>query len=70
MTETAYPDVETASDDELRAVAARTRDEHENDAAVLRQVHHAYVRGAIAILDHGTPAELRSWAELFGARDK
>jgi hypothetical protein len=63
--------VETATDEELRAIASRTEKNAENNQinqTVLREVHHAYVRGAIAILDHGTPAELRAWAELFGAR--
>ncbi len=59
--------VETASDDELRAVAgAKVPDAP--DAATLRDVAAAYQRGAIAILDHGTPAELAAWGQLFITR--
>jgi hypothetical protein len=65
--------VETASDDELRAVAAAARAAPVDaaakpapvDAATLRDVAAAYTRGAIAILDHGTPAELAAWGRLF-----
>lgn len=60
--------VETATDAELAAVAA-ARDDRPVDAAVLRDIAHAYLRGAIAILDHGTPAELREWGALF-ARER
>jgi len=58
--------VETATDAELRAVAefARTAP----DAATLQAAALAYLRGAVAILDHGTAAELRAWAELFGGK--
>ena len=56
--------VETASDDELRAVAT-ARASVASDAAALRETAAAYLRGAIAILDHGTPAELRAWGRLF-----
>jgi hypothetical protein len=59
--------VETASDDELRA-AATANTPPVADAAALREIAAAYVRGAIAILDHGTPAELSAWADLFTAR--
>jgi hypothetical protein len=59
--------VETASDDELRAVAS-AKVPIVPDAATLREVAAAYQRGAIAILDHGTPAELRAWGDLFTAR--
>jgi hypothetical protein len=55
--------VETASDDELLAVAAATAPTI--DSATLRAVAAAYVRGAVAILDHGTPAELAAWGRLF-----
>jgi hypothetical protein len=53
--------VETASDDELRAVASAK-------APIVLEVAAGYQRGAIAILDHGTPAELRAWGDLFTAR--
>ncbi len=56
--------VETATDDELRAVAT-AKATAGADAASLREAAAAYVRGAIAILDHGTPAELRAWGRLF-----
>jgi hypothetical protein len=59
--------VETASDEELAAFAEATKPPAPAvDAATLRATSHAYVRGAVAILDHGTPSELRAWAELFG----
>jgi hypothetical protein len=58
--------VETATDDELRAVAT-AKAAPAPDAAALRDTAAAYVRGAIAILDHGTPAELGAWARLFGS---
>lgn len=56
--------VETASDEELRAVA-RAKDAPVVDAATLQAVALAYLRGGIAILDHGTPGELRAWGDLF-----
>ena len=56
--------VETATDDELRA-AATAHDAAPYDPATLRDVAAAYVRGAIAIIDHGTPAELSAWGRLF-----
>ena len=59
--------VETASDEELRAVATAA-DQPATDAATLQATALAYVRGAIAILDHGNASELRAWAELFGGR--
>lgn len=59
--------VETASDDELRAVAT-ARTAPADDAAILHAVAAAYVRGAIAILDHGTPSELSAWGRLFDRR--
>jgi hypothetical protein len=55
--------VETASDDELRAVAAAKAPQV--DAATLQSVALAYLRGGIAILDHGTPNELAAWGRLF-----
>lgn len=61
--------VETATDAELEAVAwAKTGPPA--DASLLKDVALAYLRGAIAILDHGTAGELRAWGELFerGAR--
>lgn len=63
--------VETATDDELRAVAAANGGAGASppvDAGALVAAHRAYLRGAIAILDHGTPSELRALAELFGGR--
>ena len=60
--------VETASDDELRAVRLWREAAPVADAATLREVAAAYQRGAIAILDHGTPAELSAWGDLFTAR--
>jgi hypothetical protein len=56
--------VETATDDELRA-AATAHAAPLSDPATLREVAAAYARGAIAILDHGTPAELGAWGRLF-----
>ncbi len=56
--------LETATDDELRALATARDDPA--DAATLQATALAYVRGAVAILDHGAPGELRAWAELFG----
>lgn len=56
--------VETATDAELEAVAwAKTG--APADASALREVALAYLRGAFAILDHGSAAELRAWGELF-----
>ena len=57
--------VETASDDELRAIAAANAKPAPLDPALLRAVAAAYVRGAVAILDHGTPSELAAWGRLF-----
>ncbi len=54
--------VETATDDELRAAASAKAGA---GAGVLRATALAYMRGAIAILDHGTPAELEAWGRLF-----
>jgi hypothetical protein len=56
--------VETATDEELRSVATAA-DAH-IDATTLQATAHAYLRGAIAILDHGNASELKAWAELFG----
>ena len=56
--------VETASDDELGAVATATASAP-IDAPILRETAAAYLRGAITILDHGTPAELSAWGRLF-----
>jgi hypothetical protein len=62
--------VETATDPELGvladAVAELAQPPPALDAPTLQATALAYLRGAIAILDHGTPAELRAWAELFG----
>lgn len=67
--------LETATDAELDALAsakaAAPADEAPPvDAGVLRDTALAYLRGAIAILDHGTPAELAALGRLFerGAR--
>ena len=57
--------IETATDDELRALAAAVDEPRPADAATLERTARAYVRGAIAILDHGTPAELAAWGRLF-----
>lgn len=54
--------VETASDDELRAVTSAKAGATDD---VLRATALAYVRGALAILDHGTPGELEAWGRLF-----
>ena len=59
--------IETASDSELRALATAAQPAPV-DAAVLQATAHAYLRGAIAILDHGNASELRAWAELFGGK--
>lgn len=58
--------LETATDDELRAVAdaARAVTPADLQAAAL-----AYLRGGIAILDHGTPGELAAWGRLFAGDD-
>ncbi len=56
--------VETATDAELEAVAwAKTG--APADAPALREASLAYLRGAVAILDHVTSAELQAWGELF-----
>ena len=59
--------IETASDDELRALATAAQ-RAPVDATVLQATAHAYLRGVIAILDHGNASELRAWAELFGGK--
>jgi hypothetical protein len=56
--------VETATDAELEAIAS-AKTGAPADAAALREVALAYLRGGLAILDHGTAAELRAWGELF-----
>jgi hypothetical protein len=62
--------VETATDMELAGlVRAKEGELFSVDPRVLRDTALAYVRGAVAILDHGTPSELRAWAELFGGSD-
>lgn len=58
--------VETATDGELRAIASAAP---AAAADVLRATALAYLRGAVAILDHGTPRELESWGSLF-SRDR
>ena len=58
--------LETATDDELRAAAA-SRDAVTPEA--LQATALAYLRGGIAILDHGTPAELADWGRLFSRGD-
>jgi hypothetical protein len=55
--------VETATDDELRAATGAAGDPV--DGSTLQAIAAAYQRGAIAILDHGTPAELAVWGRLF-----
>lgn len=62
--------VETASDDELRAVAAAkdSAPTSASDAAMLNAVALAYLSGVIRILHEGTPAELRAWAGRFVAK--
>ncbi len=65
--------VETASDDELRALAAAATSASKPpspspsliDRATLQATALAYRSGAIAILDHGTAAELSAWGALF-----
>lgn len=57
--------IETANDDELRALRTAVGDPRPTDAATLQAAALAYRQGAIAILDHGTPAELASWGRLF-----
>jgi hypothetical protein len=59
--------VETASDDELRAISV-AKGAPAPDPEALRQLATAYIRGAIAILDHGTPAELAAWGRFFADR--
>ncbi len=56
--------VETATDAELGAVAS-AKTGAATDAATLTATALAYLRGGIAILDHGTPAELEAWGALF-----
>ena len=56
--------VETATERELAALGWAAR---ADDAAhALRDTALAYLRGAVAVLDHGTPADLRAWAQRFG----
>ncbi len=71
--------IETATEAELKAVAtSKTITSAPStptpqplvDSAMLQATRHAYLRGAIAILDHGTPSELRALADLFGARSR
>ena len=59
--------VETATDNELRAVAAAATPPPAPavDPATLQATALAYRSGAIAILDHGTAAELSAWGALF-----
>lgn len=57
--------VETASEAELEAVSW-AKAAPPAPADVLRETALAYLRGGIAILDHGTPSELRAWGRLFG----
>jgi hypothetical protein len=57
--------VETASERDLEA-AAWAKAGAPADAETLRATALAYLQGAVAILDHGTPDELRSWGELVG----
>lgn len=57
--------IETASDDELRAVALASDTGAAIDPAALQATALAYRQGAIAILDHGTPSELSAWGALF-----
>ncbi len=56
--------LETATDDELQA-ASQAIGAPAVDSGVLRDTALAYLRGANAILDHGTPAELAAWGRLF-----
>lgn len=57
--------LETATDDELRAASQAIGVVPAVDSGVLRDTALAYLRGAVAILDHGTPAELAAWGRLF-----
>ena len=59
--------VETASDEELRALTS-ANEPPPVEAATLQATALAYLRGSIAILDHGTPAELQAWADLFNPK--
>jgi len=61
--------VETAADAELEAVAW-AKSGAPADASALREAALAYLRGAVAILDHGSAAELRAWGELFSGGKK
>lgn len=59
--------LEAATEDELRAVASA------HDAVTpeaLQATALAYLRGGIAILDNGTPAELAAWGRLFSRGDE
>ncbi len=56
--------VEAATEAELEAVAW-AKDGAPADAETLRAIALAYVRGALAILDHGTPAELAQWGAFW-----
>lgn len=56
--------VETATDEELQAVAT-AKSEPGPEPDLLQRLAVAYRRGAIAILDHGTPAELANWGGLW-----
>lgn len=59
--------VETASDEELEVVSwAKGRPP--SDAELLVRLAVAYRAGALAILDHGTPAELAQWGALWSQR--
>jgi|CXWL01.1.fsa_nt_gi hypothetical protein len=58
--------VETASDGELQALGSAAGAMEAPDPVALQAAALAYLRGAVAILDHGTPSELRAWAALFG----
>jgi hypothetical protein len=62
--------VETAGDDLLREVADAKDAAPPVTADVLRDIAAAYQRGAIAILDHGTAAELASWGRLFSGETR
>jgi len=56
--------VETASERELQALAWATAGRRAN---ALRDTALAYLRGAIALLDHGSAAALRDWAARFAS---
>lgn len=57
--------VETAREDELQAIAAAKDDPPPAGRAPLESASLAYLRAAIAILDHGTPGELAALGALF-----